>query len=115
MENMVFTQLSIIEVRNMLREEVRQALREFGQNPVKDNSDNDLLNIQEVAQMLNLAVPSIYGLVHRRKIPYIKRGKKLIFEKSQVEEWLKTGRQKTIYDADKQADDYLYRKDHIES
>ena len=115
MENIVFTQLSVQEVRNMLRDEVRQALREFGQNPAKDNSENDLLNIQEVAKKLNLAVPSIYGLVHRRQIPYIKRGKKLIFENSQVEEWLKNGRQKTIYDSEKKAEDYLYKKDHLES
>jgi excisionase family DNA binding protein len=115
MENIVFTQLSVQEVRNMLRDEVRQALREFGQNPAKDNSENDLLNIQEVAKKLNLAVPSIYGLVHRRQIPYIKRGKKLIFENSQEEEWLKNGRQKTIYDSEKQAEDYIYNKDHLES
>lgn len=115
MENIVFTQLSVQEVRNMLRDEVRQALREFGQNPVKEHSENDLLNIQEVAQKLNLAVPSIYGLVHRRQIPYIKRGKKLIFENSQIEEWLKNGRQKTIYDSEKEAENYLYRKDHLKS
>lgn len=115
MENIVFTQLSVQEVRNMLRDEVRQALREFGHNPAKDNSENDLLNIQEVAQKLNLAVPSIYGLVHRRQIPYIKRGKKLIFENSQVEEWLKNGRQKTIYDSEKEAENYLYKKDHLKS
>lgn len=114
MENMVFTQLSVQEVRNMLREEVHHALKEFGQNSVKDKTGDELLNIQEVAKMLNMAVPSIYGLVHRRKIPYIKRGKKLIFEKSQVEEWLKSGRQRTIYDTDKQADEYLYKKNHLE-
>jgi len=114
MDNIVFTQLTIQEVRNMLREEVHQALREFGQNHIKDNSDDELLNIQQVAKKLNIAVPSIYGLVHRRKIPYIKRGKKLIFEKTQVEEWLKNGRQKTIYDIDKQADDFIYRKNNLE-
>ncbi|MEI6580021.1 MAG: helix-turn-helix domain-containing protein [Eubacteriales bacterium] len=98
----------------MLRDEVRQALNEFTQLPAKD-ADNDLLNIQEVAQMLNLAVPSIYGLVHRRQIPYIKRGKKLIFEKSQVEQWLKNGRQKTVYDAATESDEYLFRKNHLEA
>lgn len=108
MENMVFTQLSVQEVRTMLREEVRQALRELNQQPAKN--ENELLNIQEVAEMLNMAVPSIYGLVHRRQIPYIKRGKKLIFEKTQVEEWLKNGRQKTIYDTGKQADEYLQER-----
>ena len=112
MENMVFTQLSVQEVRNMLREEVKNALNELPQ--VMGNQMPEYLTIQELSELLNLAVPSIYGLVHRKQIPYIKRGKKLIFEKSQVEEWLKSGRQRTIYDTDKQADEYLYKKNHLE-
>jgi hypothetical protein len=66
MENIVFTQLSIQEVRAMLRDEFRQALREFTQLPVKDE-DAGLLNIQEVAQVLNISDPSIYGHVEDDK------------------------------------------------
>lgn len=113
MENVVFTQLTIQEIRSMLREEVRQALKECSPQIIESEFDNGLMNIQETAQMLNLAVPSIYGLVHRRVIPYIKRGKKLIFEKSQIEQWLKNGRQKTIYDTERQAEDYLLKKNYL--
>jgi hypothetical protein len=70
MDNLVFTQLSVQEVRNMLREEVRQAIREAGQEQKNYDSESDIMNIQEVARKLNLAVPSIYGLVYRKQIPY---------------------------------------------
>ena len=80
MENLVFTQLSVQEVRNIFQEEIRVALREMGQQQANNDSDSDIMNIKEVARKLNLAVPSIYGLVHRRHIPFIKRGEKLIFE-----------------------------------
>lgn len=114
MENLVFTQLSVLEVRNMLREEVRQAIKEFNLSVSKTDSESDLMNIAEVGKKLNMAVPSIYGLVHRRKIPFIKRGKKLIFEKSQIESWLKSGRQLTIFESNQKAEDFLIHKNHLE-
>ena len=106
MENIVFTQLSIQEVRQMLREEVRAVLGE--RQPIqKDNDGFDLMTIQEVAKFINMAVTSVYGLVHRRKIPHIKRGKKLIFEKKQIVEWLQSGRQKTRAEITADAEAYL--------
>ena len=85
MENLIFTQLSIQEIRDMLREEVRNALNESIQTKVKQSPE--YLTVQELSEMINLAVPSIYGMVHRKQIPYVKRGKKLIFEKSQMNLW----------------------------
>jgi excisionase family DNA binding protein len=108
MENIVFTQLSVQEIRNMLREEVRNALKESPQ--IHGNQSPEYLAIQELSELLNLAVPSIYGLVHRKQIPYIKRGKKLIFEKSQIEEWLKNGRHKTKQEIDQEAAEHVQRK-----
>ncbi|HEY4788035.1 MAG TPA: helix-turn-helix domain-containing protein [Bacteroidales bacterium] len=106
MENLVFTQLSVQEVRQMLREEVRNVIKEC--NPLeKPDDEYDLMTIQEVAGFINMAVTSVYGLVHRKQIPHIKRGKRLIFEKKQIIEWLQSGRQKTIHDIQSDADTYL--------
>jgi excisionase family DNA binding protein len=108
MENLVFTQLSVQEVRNMLREEVKKALNESPQ--LQGNQLPEYLTIQELSEMINLAVPSIYGMVHRKQIPYVKRGKKLIFEKSQIEEWLKNGRHKTKQEIDIEAAEHVQRR-----
>jgi excisionase family DNA binding protein len=106
MENLVFTQLSVDEVRKMLREEIKGVLTEV--NPIQEpQEENTYLNIQQVSELINLAVPTIYGLVHRRRIPFIKRGKKLLFEKKQLTEWLQKARKKTVTDIQKDADDYL--------
>jgi excisionase family DNA binding protein len=48
--------------------------------------------------MLRITVPTVYGLVHRKKIPYIKFGKKLMFEKAVIHSWLKNFRRKTLYE-----------------
>lgn len=42
------------------------------------------------------AKPTIYGLVSNRKIPFHKRGKRLIFSKKSIDEWIAAGRHKTI-------------------
>lgn len=106
MENLVFTQLSVTEVRKMLREEVQAVIKDF-QLPKPVEEINELLSIQQVAKFINMAVPTVYGLVHFKKIPHIKRGKRLIFEKKQIIEWLQSGRQKTMQDIQTDADNYL--------
>ena len=80
-------------------------MKDFANSGTSQNPE--YLNIEEVSKMLNLAVPSIYGLVHRKQIPYIKRGKKLIFEKTKIEEWLKNGRRKTKEEIDLEVEEQL--------
>lgn len=54
------------------------------------------MNIRGAAEFLNCAVPTIYGLVHRRLIPHEKKGKRLYFLKSELNEWLRKGKRLTI-------------------
>lgn len=102
MENVVFTQLSVTEVRMMIREEVTASLNN-SQIARKEKSSLEYLTIEEVAKYINMAVSSVYGFVHNKRIPYIKRGKRLIFEKSKIDEWLQGGRQRTIQEIEDNA------------
>ena len=54
-----------------------------------------LLNIQEAADFLRLSVPTLYGKVSARLIPFSKPGKRLYFSKAELTEWIKQGRKKT--------------------
>jgi excisionase family DNA binding protein len=54
------------------------------------------ITISEAATLTNLAVPTLYGLVHRRKIPSYRQGKRLYFLKSEILAWIKAGRRATI-------------------
>lgn len=110
MENLVFTQLTIPEVRKMLREELQAVMKDCQIPQQSAINTNQLLTIQEVAKYINMAVPSVYGLVHHKKIPHIKRGKRLIFERTQIVEWLTLGRRKTVTDIQHEAD--LYIQEH---
>jgi excisionase family DNA binding protein len=69
--------------------------------------ESTFLDISETAVLINLKVPTIYGLVHRNKIPYIKKGKKLYFVKEDILQWIKSGKQKTKSELELKADEYL--------
>jgi excisionase family DNA binding protein len=65
----------------------------------KSNNPNTVsnkpLSIQEAAKFLKLSVPTIYGMVSRREIPFSKLGKRLYFSESELTEWIHTGRKST--------------------
>ena len=69
-----------------------------------------LLTIQQAAELLSLSVPTLYGYVHRAEIPYMKKSKRLYFSKKELFAWVKTGRKKTVSEITAEADTYLKRK-----
>ena len=54
--------------------------------------------------------PTVYGWVNAGIVPVHKGGKKLRFLKSEIDNWLKQGRKKTIAETASEADQYLKRK-----
>jgi excisionase family DNA binding protein len=46
------------------------------------------LTVSEAARYLNLAKQTVYGFTSRRTIPFIKRAKRLLFTKSDLDAWL---------------------------
>ena len=53
------------------------------------------LTIDEVATMLRCRPSTIYQLVHKKRIPFRKRGRQLLFEAREIDQWTKdcAGRQ----------------------
>lgn len=54
-----------------------------------------MLNIQEAAAFLNVTVAALYSLVSRKDIPVNKPGKRLYFDKNELNEWIRSGKRKT--------------------
>lgn len=107
MENLVFTQLSISEIRQLLRQELEACFAEhFPEATVQSKSD-EIGGISLALEITGLAKPTIYGLVAQSKIPCMKRGKKLYFSRQELTEWIKQGKRKTTADIEAEADRYL--------
>jgi len=60
------------------------------QNPASP-SDRPM-SITEAAKFLNLSVPTLYGFVSKRTIPFSKLGKRLYFSEAELTTWVKSGR-----------------------
>jgi excisionase family DNA binding protein len=106
MENLVFTQLSVSEVRQLLRQELEAFFAERPLANAQPETD-EIRGIALAQEVTGLARPTIYGLVAQSKIPCMKRGKKLYFSRQELNNWLKQGRRKTVTDIEAEAETYL--------
>jgi excisionase family DNA binding protein len=78
-----------------------------------DGAD-ELLTVQDTAKFLHLSVQTIYGLIHRGKLPVMKRSKRCYFSKSELIAYLQAGRKSTMSelnaDIEHERDAYLLTK-----
>lgn len=69
-----------------------------------------LFNIEEAANFLGVVKTTMYGKVARREIPYHKRAKRLYFFRSELQNYIKSGRVKTCEELRNEASDLMKRR-----
>jgi excisionase family DNA binding protein len=106
MNKTVFISLPIEDLQTVIIDCVNSCLRnnKQDQQPATEPRDQ-LLTIQEAAEFLNLSVATIYSKVSKCEIPVMKRSKRLYFSRTELTEYIKEGRQKTV--AEIEAEAYL--------
>jgi excisionase family DNA binding protein len=104
MESLKFEQLP--NVIADLQKEVRE-MKALILQQGKPQQTNNPINIQEVAKLTGLSVPTLYGYCQRGEIPYNKKGNRNYFFRNEIIDWLKQGRKKTIKEIEEEADNYL--------
>ena len=108
MENIFLTPIRLNELEILIQNSVKKALNESTRHATGSHPDPDqLLNVKEAAAFLNLTPYTLYGMVSRGDIPVNKKVKKLMFLKSELIEWVKTGRRKTAAEIESEAVNYL--------
>lgn len=78
-------------------------------NPTQPEADQ-FLTIKQVAEILSLSVPTIYGLVQRAEIPSCKRGKRLYFSRQELMDWIKAGRKTMASEIESKTNAHLASK-----
>lgn len=58
-----------------------------------------LVKIEEAAKICGYKKGYVYTLVFRNTIPYIKRGRRVLFDTEELENWIKAGRPSIISEA----------------
>jgi len=46
------------------------------------------LSSEEVIKQLHISKPTLYRWVNSKKIPYVRRGHRLLFDEQQIKEWI---------------------------
>lgn len=100
MDSEMIFQYSRDEFKSLLKEALKEILSE---DRIETTHEATLINIQEAAALLNLAVATIYEKTSEKLIPHYKHGKKIMFKKSELMAWVESRRVKTIHEIRKEA------------
>ena len=74
----------------------------------------EVLNFNETAKYLELSHSHLYKLTSASTIPFYKpNGKKLYFNRIELDEWLLRNRNTTVDEIDQRAADYLINKGRV--
>jgi excisionase family DNA binding protein len=92
MEHLTFEQLP--EAVSRLLDKMENLERLLLQENRVEDSD-EIMNVEQAARYLDLEVPTVYSKVSRRELPFNKPGRHLYFIKSELFQWIQSGRTKT--------------------
>lgn len=68
---------------------------------------DDIIDFNGALKLTGYAAPTLYAKTAKGEIPHFKKGRKLFFRKSELIEWIETGRRKTQEDINELAERYL--------
>jgi len=68
------------------------------------------IKIEEAAEILGLAVPTIRSKMCRGELPYMKKGKRVYFSRQELMEYIRQGRRKTNSEIQGEVNQYLSPK-----
>jgi len=97
-------QLAMAEIKKKLD---HIALLVEGKAKSDHESFHDYLSSTEAAEYLKVPIGTLYNLVHRRAIPYMKRGKRLYFDRQELKSVIEQGRRKTMSELESFAANHL--------
>ncbi len=86
MSKLFETSLNETRLREVIKNEIGPILDRLDQQA--SVPEPQFLGVKEVSLLLGLEESTVYGLTSQRKIPHYKPGKKLLFKKSEIEEWI---------------------------
>lgn len=59
-------------------------------------SQKRYLTLDELAELLNIPKNTIYAKTSRREIPFIKVGRRLVFDRQEIDQWLKISQKQVL-------------------
>lgn len=98
------TNITAQEFKEFLKDALKEILSER-QNASKEQPP-DILDIRQAAEYLKLKINTLYEKTSRRQIPHFKKGNKLYFHLSELQNWITEGKVKTQNEIEGEAATY---------
>jgi excisionase family DNA binding protein len=105
MNDILFTPIRLKELELLIQNSVEKAMRTVQQ--LKADNQDELLTVDGAARLLDCTKPTIYQKTSAGELPFMKKGKRLFFLKSDLIEYMKTGRNKTVEEIAANPENYL--------
>lgn len=110
MDKTVLISLPIEDLQTVIIDCVNSCLLNNKQTQTPTDHPEQLFTIQKASEFLSLSVPTIYGKVSRKEIPFMKKGKRLYFSPTELMDYLKGDRKKSQEEIIKEVDSFLVKK-----
>ena len=81
------------DLEHFAREIVQKVLIAHGQ---PTPSAKEILTMPEASEFTGLAKQTLYAMTSQRLIPHFKRGKRVLFRRNELEQWMTENRRQTI-------------------
>ena len=95
MKQVTITEISLSDLREVIREELGNYSLNCSKITNTLNAADELLTIKQVADLLQVTVPTVYNYVCDRKIPFYRHQKLLYFFKQEILDFIKKTRNST--------------------
>lgn len=93
----------------MNQEEIKQVAREIVENTIF--CSKAILTADEAAAYMGISKSYLYKLTMRKEIPYYRpTGKVIYFDRTELEEWIRTNRVSTSQEINQKAQRYCMKK-----
>ncbi|MCX8534332.1 helix-turn-helix domain-containing protein [Chryseobacterium luquanense] len=101
---------AVLDLKNQISE-LKELIISQSEDKSNNKDDDDvLLNVEQAAKLLHLAVPTIYSKVSRGELPYMKNGKMIYFFKTELLENLRQNKVRSSLEIANAADAYFINK-----
>jgi excisionase family DNA binding protein len=105
MSESILVSFSTHEFKELIRVTVREAISEQACKTIKGRQfqSHEYLSIDEASDYMDVPKNTLYNYCHNNVIVYHKRGKRNYFLKSDLDEWMASGRKKSFKEMEQEA------------
>lgn len=100
------------EIINQRLESIEELLTNIyraSNNKETGTATTPIMNIKQLSAYLDLSVSALYKLTSTKEIPHAKRGKRLYFDKKDIDAWVFENKITTTSDIERMATEYIHK------